>query len=214
VKDAGGREWLKAPADDLLVLEEGNMLPGRVKVLVHLVSRRVMRRMSATRAVLEASGADFAVVRREDPLFVARTTYRLVPNEPEVQVVQEILGWRGRDTLLRVAYPTALSGLRPLFETNGAVVGRAFARDVDAFDDPWTLDNVAWRWAALDAPATIVLGARDWRFLSRRSGSSKSSFPMGSTPAAWKTWRDGCACWPDGASPRRSRRPPPVATAT
>ncbi len=160
VKDATGREWIKAPADDLLVIEEGNMLPGQGEGPWHLVPRRVLRRISASRAVVEVAAPDRVIVRREDPLFTARTTYRLVPGEAEIQVVQEILGWRGRDTLLRVAYPSAMSGLRPLFETNGAVVGRAFARDVDAFEDPWTLDNVAWRWAALDAPATLVLGAR------------------------------------------------------
>lgn len=157
IKDASGREWLSGPADDLIVIEEGSLLPGQGEGPWHLVPRKTLRRMSSTTAVVESVTRSSITVRRSDALFDALTTYRLDPREPEVQVEQKVLRWRGRDTMLRVAYPMAMRGLRPYFETNGAVVGRPFARDVDAFEDPWTLDNVAWRWAGLDAPATLRL---------------------------------------------------------
>ncbi|MGH3322653.1 MAG: glycoside hydrolase family 38 C-terminal domain-containing protein, partial [Streptosporangiaceae bacterium] len=73
----------------------------------------------------------------------------------------------GRDRLLRVRFPFAVEGARPVYEVAGAVIGRTFGfPDVDAAQHPWTQDNPAHTWVGLSSTARVALreaGGRETR---------------------------------------------------
>jgi len=65
----------------------------------------------------------------------------------------------GSDHLVRLRWPVAVPGSRPVFETGEAVIGRGFAHvDVDAAEHPWTLDTPASNWFANSVCARVVVG--------------------------------------------------------
>jgi alpha-mannosidase len=64
----------------------------------------------------------------------------------------------GHDRLLRARFPLAIDGARPVYETAGAAIGRAFGfPGADAAVHPWTLDNPAYTWAGLSSAARVAL---------------------------------------------------------
>ncbi|WP_062428264.1 glycoside hydrolase family 38 C-terminal domain-containing protein [Herbidospora daliensis] len=73
-----------------------------------------------------------------------------------VDCATHVDGFDGADQLVRLRWPCAVPGAVPVSEVGHAVVGRPFAHpDVDAADHPWTLDNPAYQWFGLSAPARI-----------------------------------------------------------
>jgi alpha-mannosidase len=90
-----------------------------------------------------------------------------------LEITQEVTAWYGLgrlefrtyvdgsigpDQLLRVRFPLAIGGARPVYETAGAVIGRTFGfTDVDVARHPWTLDNPAYAWAGLSSAVRVVL---------------------------------------------------------
>ncbi len=73
-----------------------------------------------------------------------------------VDCATHVDGFDGADQLVRLRWPCAVPGAMPVSEVGHAVVGRPFAHpDVDTADHPWTLDNPAYQWFGLSAPARI-----------------------------------------------------------
>ncbi|TKK85749.1 hypothetical protein FDA94_24225 [Herbidospora galbida] len=74
-----------------------------------------------------------------------------------VDCATHVDGFDGADQLVRLRWPCAVPGAVPVSEVGHAVVGRPFAHpDVDAAEHPWTLDNPAYQWFGLSAPARIA----------------------------------------------------------
>ncbi|SDJ01995.1 glycoside hydrolase family 38 C-terminal domain-containing protein [Nonomuraea jiangxiensis] len=68
----------------------------------------------------------------------------------------------GADKLVRLRWPCAVPGARPVSEVGHAVVGRSFAfPDVDTARHPWTLDNPAHQWFGLSSAARVALRTPD-----------------------------------------------------
>ncbi|GLW09287.1 alpha-mannosidase [Microtetraspora sp. NBRC 13810] len=66
----------------------------------------------------------------------------------------------GADKLVRLRWPCAVPGAKPVSEVGHAVVGRSFAHpDVDTARHPWTLDNPAYQWFGLSSAARVALRA-------------------------------------------------------
>ncbi|GAA0380361.1 alpha-mannosidase [Acrocarpospora corrugata] len=77
-----------------------------------------------------------------------------------VDCVTHLDGFEGSDQLLRLRWPCAIPGAKPVSEVGHAVVGRPFAHpDVDAAEHPWTLDNPAYQWFGLSSMARVSTGA-------------------------------------------------------
>ncbi|GAA0986829.1 NEW3 domain-containing protein [Acrocarpospora macrocephala] len=77
-----------------------------------------------------------------------------------VDCVTHLDGFDGSDQLLRLRWPCAIPGAKPVSEVGHAVVGRPFAHpDVDAARHPWTLDNPAYQWFGLSSMARVSAGA-------------------------------------------------------
>jgi alpha-mannosidase len=91
----------------------------------------------------------------------------------DLEITQEVTAWNGldrlefrthvdgsigHDRLLRVRFPLAAAGARPVYETAGAAIGRTFGfPDVDAAEHPWTQDNPAYTWAGLSSAVRVAL---------------------------------------------------------
>ncbi|GLX99269.1 glycoside hydrolase family 38 C-terminal domain-containing protein [Herbidospora sp. NBRC 101105] len=74
-----------------------------------------------------------------------------------VDCATHVDGFDGADQLVRLRWPCAVPGAVPVSEVGHAVVGRPFAHpDVDTAEHPWTLDNPAYQWFGLSAPARIA----------------------------------------------------------
>ncbi|MGH3277444.1 MAG: glycoside hydrolase, partial [Streptosporangiaceae bacterium] len=64
----------------------------------------------------------------------------------------------GRDRLLRVAFPVAVPGGLPVYQTAVSVIGRSPGPvDTDVAHDTYTLDNPAHEWFAVGATARVAL---------------------------------------------------------
>ncbi len=99
-----------------------------------------------------------------------------------LDITQEVIAWNGlgrlefrthvdgsigHDRLLRVRFPLAVDGGRPVYETAGAAIGRTFGfPGADTAVHPWTLDNPAYTWAGLSSAARVAL--RDERGIRLR----------------------------------------------
>jgi alpha-mannosidase len=66
-------------------------------------------------------------------------------------------GWHGQDQLLRVRFPFAVAGARPVYEVGNAVIGRTFGyTEVDVAEHPFVLDSPAYTWAGLSSVVRIA----------------------------------------------------------
>ena len=98
--------------------------------------------------------------RDDDLSFSYRQVTTLWQGSRRAELRTEVHDWAAKDRLLRLRFPTTLSGATPVSAVGDAVVGRGFALiDVDAADAPWTLDNPAAEWFGLST--TLVVEASD-----------------------------------------------------
>ena len=155
-----GREQLLGPANDLVVWDEYKTLPGQGEGPWHLAptGHRENGQSASTRILpVDPRRPHAIIVESEHGLFRSRRTVELLPGSRRVDCETWILDWRGRDKLVRVEFPVDLPHARPIYQTAAAVVGRNFARDVDAAVDPWTLDQSLWQFVELGTTCTVEL---------------------------------------------------------
>jgi hypothetical protein len=144
------REWLAAPANDVVILGEYSSLPGHGEGPWHLATTGERANGLGLTAKIVAEGGPTIptlTIEAKDPLFTKRQTYTLVGGR--LDMTTEILDWKGSDMMLRVEFPIDLPGARPVHQTAAAVIGRPFARDGDAAKEPWSLDQAVYQWVGL-----------------------------------------------------------------
>lgn len=149
-----GRELLRAPANDLVVYDEYETPPGHGEGPWHLAptgKRRSGAHAGAWMVAPAIATTGTITLEADDPDFRKRQTIMLRDDPPRIDFQTDILEWRGRSKLVRVEFPLKPTPLRPVCQTAGALLGRPFARDVDAATDPWTLDQSCGQWAGVGA---------------------------------------------------------------
>lgn len=149
-----GRQLLRGPGNDIVMLEEYESLPGHGEGPWHLSPTG--RRSDGLGVPAVALPPDPArpyriTVEATYPLFTKRVSYELTPGSRSLDIRTEIRDWRGTNQLLRAEFPFDAPGARPVFQTAAAIIGRPFARTVDTARDPWTLDQTFWQWVGLGA---------------------------------------------------------------
>lgn len=151
------REWLRGAGNDVVVLEEYPNLPGHGEGPWHLAPTGKRAPGTKVRAQLSAAPAPpgTADLTAEYPTFTKRQTLKLRPGSRVLECETQILNYRGRNELLRVEFPIAMPGARPLCETAAAVIARPFSREVGTAKDPWTLDQAFHGWAGFGAAFTL-----------------------------------------------------------
>lgn len=151
-----GRELLRGPGAELVAIAEHENLPGHGEGPWHLAPTGERRGGTGARARRIANDDPHAVtVETVHPEYTQRQTYALRPGVPWLEMCTEILDWRGRNTLLRVEFPLAAPGGRPVYDTAAGVIARPYARDVATGSDPWTLDQTAQRWVDWGTTCTL-----------------------------------------------------------
>jgi alpha-mannosidase len=67
----------------------------------------------------------------------------------------------GQDRLVRVCFPFAVAGARPVYEVGNAVIGRTFGHSrVDVREHPFVLDSPAYTWVGLSSVVRVALHDR------------------------------------------------------
>jgi alpha-mannosidase len=89
-----------------------------------------------------------------------RQTLTLWAGVPRVDAVTT-LDFAGSDQVVRIAWPCAVPGARPVAQVGGAVIGRNIAHpDADAREFPWGAESTCHEWFGLSAPVRVrVSGA-------------------------------------------------------
>jgi len=89
-----------------------------------------------------------------------RQTLTLWAGVPRVDAVTT-LDFTGSDQVVRIAWPCAVPGARPVAQVGGAVIGRNIAHpDADAREFPWGAESTCHEWFGLSAPVRVrVTGA-------------------------------------------------------
>lgn len=89
---------------------------------------------------------------------------------PRLDVTTTIDGYDGADRLIRVRWPSDVTGGLPVHEVADAVIGRGFGFvEVDSEEFPWTLDNPANTWFGLGSTARVAVHDESGRMLGHRS---------------------------------------------
>ncbi|HEY7430539.1 MAG TPA: glycoside hydrolase family 38 C-terminal domain-containing protein [Streptosporangiaceae bacterium] len=84
---------------------------------------------------------------------------------PWVDFRTHVDGSIGQDRLLRVRFPTRVTGGLPVFGCAASVVGRTFGvADLDAAEHAFTLDNPAHEWFGVGATARVRADGQAWAF--------------------------------------------------
>ncbi len=151
-----GREILRGPGNDIVLLDEYATMPGQGEMPWHLAPTGKRRSSTGTKArLIEPGQPNRITIEAEYHEFTKLVTFALSPGSVSLDIETAIINWRGTNKLLRAEFPVDLPGARPVFQTASAVIGRPFARDVDALEDPWTLDQTCWQWVDLGTTATL-----------------------------------------------------------
>jgi alpha-mannosidase len=156
---AGGVELLRGPANDVVILDEYDVLPGHGEGPWHIspTGRRTPGTGVIARLVAGAGSLDrhAIVVEADYEGFVKRQTYLLPPQKKRLDITTQIKRWRGENKLLRVEFPFNIEGALPVYQTAAAVIGRPFSRTVDTAQDSWTLDQAFHKWFGLGRVCSI-----------------------------------------------------------
>lgn len=173
VDRATGDELLFGPGNDVVLLDEYAVLPGRGGSSRHLAPTGARRPGTGVAARLIRPDARYPFrleIEAEYPEFTKRQTIELLPGERRIDFRTTISSWRGRNQMLRVEFPLRHPGARPVFGTAAAAVGRPFARDVDTSSESWTLDQTAGTWFGLGRTAAVEVVTPDRGVVRRAIG--------------------------------------------
>ncbi len=153
-----GRECLRGPGNDVVLLTEYPSLPGHGEGPWHLAptgERRPGTSVTARLLPRDPNRPNRITLEADYPEFRKRQSIELEPGAARVDLETWILDWRGRNQCLRVEFPVLLPGARPVFQTAAAVIGRPFSRDTDSAKDAWTLDQACYQWVDLGVACAV-----------------------------------------------------------
>lgn len=172
----GGRELLR-PGDignEIVVQEEYPRHPRFGEGPWHLTptGRTAARSRDVTAEVrAERSAAGSRITVTAD-LGLFRYTQRLTlwKDVDRLDVSTTIDGYDGADRLIRVRWPSDVTGGLPVHEVADAVIGRGFGFvEVDSERFPWTLDNPANTWFGLGSTARVAVHDGSGTLLGQRA---------------------------------------------
>ncbi len=105
---------------------------------------------------------------------------------PHLDLRTEIHDWSSQDWLVRLRFPTTLTGATPVSAVGDAVVARGFGLiDVDAAEAPWTLDNPAAEWFGLSTTLVVEAAEAGRTYHRRAVGVAEVVAPPGQDGQPW-----------------------------
>ncbi|WP_043678509.1 glycoside hydrolase family 38 N-terminal domain-containing protein [Streptomyces xylophagus] len=172
----GGRELLRSGdiGNELVVQEEYARHPRFGEGPWHLTptGTTAARSRDVTADIdVEHSPAGSRITVTAD-LGLFRYTQRLTlwTGVPRLDLTTTIDGYDGADRLIRVRWPSDVTGGLPVHEVADAVIGRGFGFvEVDSEQFPWTLDNPANTWFGLGSTARVAVRDESGQLLGHRS---------------------------------------------
>ncbi|MFJ9894338.1 NEW3 domain-containing protein [Streptomyces sp. NPDC091280] len=172
----GGRELLRAGdiGNELVVQEEYARHPRFGEGPWHLTPTGTTaarsRDVTADIDVRHSPAGARITVTADLGLFRYTQRLTLWTGVARLDVTTTIDGYDGADRLIRVRWPSDVTGGLPVHEVADAVIGRGFGFvDVDSEEFPWTLDNPANTWFGLGSTARVAVHDETGRLLGHRS---------------------------------------------
>ncbi|MEV0905214.1 NEW3 domain-containing protein [Streptomyces hokutonensis] len=172
----GGRELLRAGdiGNELVVQEEYARHPRFGEGPWHLTPTGTTaarsRDVTADIDVQHSPAGSRITVGADLGLFRYTQRLTLWTGVPRLDVTTTIDGYDGADRLIRVCWPSDVTGGLPVHEVADAVIGRGFGFvEVDSEEFPWTLDNPANTWFGLGSTARVAVHDESGRLLGHRS---------------------------------------------
>ncbi|MFG2372783.1 NEW3 domain-containing protein [Streptomyces sp. NPDC048504] len=172
----GGRELLRAGdiGNELVVQEEYARHPRFGEGPWHLTPTGITaarsRDVVADIDVQHSPAGSRITVTADLGLFRYTQRLTLWSGVPRLDVTTTIDGYDGADRLIRVRWPSDVTGGLPVHEVADAVIGRGFGFvEVDSEQFPWTLDNPANTWFGLGSTARVAVRDESGRLLGHRS---------------------------------------------
>jgi len=172
----GGRELLRAGdiGNELVVQEEYARHPRFGEGPWHLTPTGTTaarsRDVTADVEVRHSPAGSRITVTADLGLFRYTQQLTLWTGVPRLDVTTTVDGYDGADRLIRVRWPSDLTGGLPVHEVADAVIGRGFGFvEVDSEEFPWTLDNPANTWFGLGSTARVAVHDESGRLLGHRS---------------------------------------------
>ncbi|MEV0736850.1 NEW3 domain-containing protein [Streptomyces sp. NPDC050549] len=172
----GGRELLRAGdiGNELVVQEEYARHPRFGEGPWHLTPTGTTaarsRDVTADIDVQHSPAGSRITVTADLGLFRYTQRLTLWTGVARLDVTTTIDGYDGADRLIRVRWPSDVTGGLPVHEVADAVIGRGFGFvEVDSEEFPWTLDNPANTWFGLGSTARVAVHDESGRLLGHRS---------------------------------------------
>ena len=172
----GGRELLRAGdiGNELVVQEEYARHPRFGEGPWHLTPTGTTaarsRDVTADVEVWHSPAGSRITVTADFGLFRYTQQLTLWAGVPRLDVTTTVDGYDGADRLIRVRWPSDVTGGLPVHEVADAVIGRGFGFvEVDSEEFPWTLDNPANTWFGLGSTARVAVHDESGRLLGHRS---------------------------------------------
>ncbi|MFJ6896032.1 NEW3 domain-containing protein [Streptomyces hokutonensis] len=172
----GGRELLRAGdiGNELVVQEEYARHPRFGEGPWHLTPTGTTaarsRDVTADVEVRHSPAGSRITVTADLGLFRYTQQLTLWTGVPRLDVTTTVDGYDGADRLIRVRWPSDVTGGLPVHEVADAVIGRGFGFvEVDSEEFPWTLDNPANTWFGLGSTARVAVHDESGRLLGHRS---------------------------------------------
>ncbi|MGW3103610.1 glycoside hydrolase family 38 N-terminal domain-containing protein [Streptomyces sp. NPDC001100] len=172
----GGRELLRAGdiGNELVVQEEYARHPRFGEGPWHLTPTGTTaarsRDVTADIDVQHSPAGSRITVTADLGLFRYTQRLTLWTGVARLDVTTTIDGYDGADRLIRVRWPSDVTGGLPVHEVADAVIGRGFGFvEVDSEEFPWTLDNPANTWFGLGSTARVAVHDESGQLLGHRS---------------------------------------------
>jgi alpha-mannosidase len=185
----GGRELLRAGdiGNELVVQEEYPRHPRFGEGPWHLTPTGTTaarsRDVTADIDVKHSPAGSRITVTADLGLFRYTQRLTLWTGVSRLDVSTTIDGYDGADRLIRVRWPSDVTGGLPVHEVADAVIGRGFGFvEVDSERFPWTLDNPANTWFGLGSTARVAVQDDSGRLLGHRS--------IGVAELVYASWKD------------------------
>jgi alpha-mannosidase len=178
-----GRDVLAAGevGNELLVYPEYPQHPQMTEGPWHLLPAGPPVGSSARPARVHAEKSPLGerlVIEGEMDVMAYTQVVTLLAGADRVGLQTYLRGFSGVDRLVRLRFPTAVTGGTPLAEVGNAVVARNFGFvDADSAKAPWTLDTPVQGWAGLGSTLSVSMTENGNPFGSRALGVAEVITP-------------------------------------